>query len=82
MALSNAERQRRYIARLKARAGVAQPQSPKPKPDEPKTIRADVVLPMGLSRRLKAWCERHNISTAEGIRRLVRERLDRDKDGR
>ena len=80
MALSNAERQRRYIARLKARAGVAQPQSPKPKPDEPKTIRADVVLPMGLSRRIKAWCE--HISTAEGIRRLVRERLDRDKDGR
>jgi hypothetical protein len=74
MAMSNAERQRRYIARLKALAGVAQPQSPKP--DGPKTIRAEVVLPMGLSRRIEAWCKRHNISTAEGIRRLCREQLD------
>ena len=80
MALNNAERQRRHIARLKARAGVAQPQSPKPKHE--KLARVDFPLSGSLFRWVEAWCKRHKLTFSEGVRRIVRERMARDKGER
>jgi ParB-like chromosome segregation protein Spo0J len=35
-----------------------------------------IDIPLGDFRRLTVWCQRQNISIAEGMRRIIRERLD------